>query len=73
MDSSCSRVSWLLQWQCQDGGAEEADRPEAPMVEATTITATIEKIDPKDPGDYAEGAQGRLGLHAGDEVKRSTN
>jgi Cu/Ag efflux protein CusF len=51
--------------------AEKAGRPGAAMVEATTITATIEKIDPKTREITLKGPKGGLATFiAGDEVKR---
>ena len=50
---------------------KKADRPGGAMVEATSITATIEKIDPKTREITLKGPKGGLTTFiAGDEVKR---
>ena len=50
---------------------KKADRPGGAMVEATSITATIEKIDPKTREITLKGPKGGLATFiAGDEVKR---
>ena len=50
---------------------KKADRPGGAMVEAVSITATIEKIDPKTREITLKGPKGGLTTFiAGDEVKR---
>jgi Cu/Ag efflux protein CusF len=50
---------------------QKADRPGGAMVEAVSVTATIEKIDPKTREITLKGPKGGLTTFiAGDEVKR---
>jgi Cu/Ag efflux protein CusF len=52
-------------------GEKKADRPGGAMVEAVSMTATIEKIDPKTREITLKGPKGGLTTFiAGDEVKR---